>query len=125
MRGLPRLVAQTPIGRTVAIEVLRRERKALEVTIGRLTEDEEAAPAAAKPETETPEQSLIGLRLAPLTQELRAKFGIDDKVKGVVVTEVDPASPAASRTSRRATSSSRRRRSRSRRPRTSRAASRR
>ena len=99
VRGLPRLVAQTPIGRTVAIEVLRRgERKALEVTIGRLTEDEEAAPAAAKPETETaPEQSLIGLRLAPLTQELRAKFGIDDKVKGVVVTEVDPASPAASK----------------------------
>ena len=91
VRGLPRLVAQTPIGRTVAIEVLRRgERKALEVTIGRLTEDE-AAPAAAKPEAETaPEQSLIGLRLAPLTQELRAKFGIDDKVKGVVVTEVDP-----------------------------------
>jgi serine protease Do len=99
VRGLPRLVAQTPIGRTVAIEVLRRgERKALEVTIGRLTEDEEAAPAAAKPEAETaPEQSLIGLRLAPLTQELRAKFGIDDKVKGVVVNEVDPASPAASK----------------------------
>jgi serine protease Do len=100
VRGLPRLVAQTPIGKTVTVEVLRRgEKKTLEVAIGRLTEDDDAAsPAATKPDAESaPEQSLIGLRLAPLTPELRAKFGIDEKVKGVVVTEVDPASPAASK----------------------------
>ena len=100
VRGLPRLVAQTPIGKAVAVEVLRRgEKKMLEVAIGRLTEDEDAAsPATSKPPADTaPEQNLIGLRLAPLTSELRTKFGLDEKVKGVVVTEVDPASPAASK----------------------------
>ena len=33
----------------------------------------------------------------PLTDELRSKFGFDPKVKGVLVTEIDPDSPAASK----------------------------
>ena len=33
--------------------------------------------------------------LAPLTDELRAKHGIGKDMKGVIVLEVDPASPAA------------------------------
>ncbi len=35
--------------------------------------------------------------LAPLTDELRTKHGLGANVKGVVVVEVDPASPAAER----------------------------
>jgi serine protease Do len=42
-------------------------------------------------------RSLIGLVLAPLTDELRAKYGLAPAVKGIVVLEVDPASPAAQR----------------------------
>ncbi len=38
---------------------------------------------------------LVGVKLAPLNDEMRKRFGIDPKVKGVVVTEIDPASPAA------------------------------
>ena len=40
------------------------------------------------------EQSLPGLKLAPLDDALRKQFGIDAKVKGVLITEADPASPA-------------------------------
>jgi serine protease Do len=95
MRGLPRLVAQTPIGKTVDVEALRKgERKSFKVVVGRLTEDEKGAPDSQAPGVAT-DRALIGLKLAPLTDELRQKYGLDQKVKGVVVTEVDPQSPAA------------------------------
>jgi serine protease Do len=95
MRGLPRLVAQTPIGKTVDVEALRKgEKKSFKVAVGRLVEDEKAAEASPGQDP-APEKPLIGLRLAPLGDELRQKHGIDPKVKGVVVTEVDPQSPAA------------------------------
>ena len=42
-------------------------------------------------------QSLIGLVLAPLTDDLRKKHNLGPNVKGVMVLEVDPASPAAER----------------------------
>jgi len=41
--------------------------------------------------------SLIGLVLAPLNDELRTKHNIGKDMKGVIVLEVDPASPAAER----------------------------
>jgi serine protease Do len=95
MRGLPRIVAQTQIGRQVDVELLRKgDKKTVKVTVGRLTEDE---PAVAKKEEDKPApgDALIGLKLAPLSDDLRARFGIDAKTKGVVVLEVDPAAPAA------------------------------
>ena len=111
MRGLPRLVAQTPIGKDVDVELLRKgQRLNLKVAVGRLAEESEPAKAAAK---ETPKgkggkgkdsgksappsgrSSLIGLVLAPLNDELREKHGIGKDVKGVIVLEVDPASPTA------------------------------
>ena len=87
MRGLPRLVAQTPIGKDVDVELLRKgQRLNLKVAVGRLAEESEPAKAAAK---EAPKgkggkgkdsgksapppgrPSLIGLVLAPLNDELR------------------------------------------------------
>jgi serine protease Do len=106
MRGLPRIVAQTPIGKEVDVEVLRKgQRQSFKVVVGRLEEEEPANIAAqqdsgkrkGKDNGKAPGRSLIGLKLAPLTDELRAKHGIDKKVKGVIVLEVDPASPAASK----------------------------
>lgn len=104
MRGLPRIVAQATIGKTVAVEILRKsERKNLNVTVGRL-EEEDMADAAGK--TGEPDKSngassqsttVIGLKLSALTPDLRRKYRLDDKIKGVVVEEVDPASPAASK----------------------------
>ncbi|KAB2851839.1 MAG: Do family serine endopeptidase [Hyphomicrobiaceae bacterium] len=110
MRGLPRLVAQTPIGKDVDIEVLRKgQKKNLKVAVGRLTEDEEQAKPTAKDApkgkgrskgsdkdgSKPTGQALIGLVLAPLTDELRTKHGLAKTVAGVIVLQVDPASPAA------------------------------
>ena len=47
MRGLPRLVSQTQIGKEVDIEVSRKgQRKTFRITIGRLAEETKAPPKA-------------------------------------------------------------------------------
>lgn len=100
-RALPRFVAQTPVDKTVEVEVLRKgQRKTFQVKVGRLEEDDAVKKAKAvvgdpgKGEPAAKEASLVGLKLTLLTDDLRQKFGIDKKVQGVVVLEVDPASPA-------------------------------
>jgi serine protease Do len=100
MRGLPRMVSQTPIGKQVDVEMLRKgEKKSVKLIIGRLQEDIDPDDATKQSDdkgaTPTPGPALIGMKLAPLTDELRQKFGFDKKVKGVVVTEIDAASQAA------------------------------
>jgi serine protease Do len=113
MRGLPRLVSQTQIGKEVEIEVSRKgERKTFRVTIGRLAEEAKPLP---KTGVRVPPRSrskgkdkggsiaprldrlLAGLVLAPLTEELRSKHGLGRDVKGVIVLEVDPKGAAAAR----------------------------
>jgi serine protease Do len=100
MRALPRGVASTAIGKSIEVEVWRNgETVHLNATIGRLPED----AAAAEPEpsrdaegTDEPDhEDLLGLSIAPLSDELRGQFHISKSVQGVVITEVDPDSPAA------------------------------
>lgn len=65
-----------------------------------MLEDEEskAEPApAGKEEPAQPATTLLGLVLAPLTDELRNRYGFDAKVNGVIVNDIDPSSPAASK----------------------------
>ena len=105
MRGLPRLVAQTPIGKNVDVDLLRAgQKKTLKVAVGRLVEDEDKdkgdageGPGKAddKGKPSTAVTTLLGLKLQPITEEMRSKYGIDAKLKGVLITEIDPASPAA------------------------------
>jgi serine protease Do len=101
VRGLPKLVAQTQIGRTVDVELQRKgQKKTVKVTLGRLTEDETTADGKKGPtpsETAPSSKALLGLSISPLTDELRAKFNIGKLIKGVVVTEVDPQSAVASK----------------------------
>ncbi len=100
MRGLPKLVAQTPIGKSVELEVLRLgQKKIVTAAVGLLDDGEDKPePVPEKPKEENPAASaLMGLSLVPLTDEIRSKFGFDPKVKGVLVTEIDPDSPAASK----------------------------
>ena len=98
MRGLPRLVAQTPIGRDVAVELIR-DGKRMTVTVGvaRLDEsaDGQTADKAAPKGGPAANQSMIGMSLAPLTDELRSRFKIERKGKAVVVTDVTPDGPSA------------------------------
>ena len=99
MRGLPKIVAQTTIGKSVDVDVLRKgQKKSLQVAVGRLEEDEGdegLKKPADKPEPDkSTGTSVIGLKLAPLTDDARKKYGIDGKLNGVIVEEVDPQSPA-------------------------------
>ncbi|MGQ0457081.1 MAG: Do family serine endopeptidase [Hyphomicrobium sp.] len=101
MRGLPKLVAQTQIGRNVDVEVLRKGQKLTkQVAVGLLEDDD--SPTLVKTEPEDKPQSpspsaepVLGLKIAPLTTALRRKYNLDDRITGVVVEEVDPQSPAA------------------------------
>src|SRR5262249_48400701 len=93
MRGLPRIVSQTPIDKQVDVEVLRKgQKKSFKVVIGRLQEDADAddpAKTTADPKAPaTPGKALIGMTLQPLTDELRKQYGIDAKTKGIVIAEI-------------------------------------
>jgi serine protease Do len=107
MRDLPRAVAATPIGKNVALELLRKGQTVdVNVTVGRLPADEEAediiedeadaeeddAESEALPSAR---EELLGLSIAPLTDELRDRYGIGKTIEGVIITEVKPDSPAA------------------------------
>jgi serine protease Do len=99
MRGLPRLVAQAPIGKSVDVEFLRAgEKKTLQVVVGRLEEiDDEPKsddPDAPEDEPANPE-NVLGLTVTPLTDDLRTQLGFDKKINGLLVTAIDPESGAA------------------------------
>jgi len=100
VRKLPRIVARTAIGSTVDVDVLRKgQTKTFRVTIGRLNEIAKVANDAdpVAPSGGAGKQKTVGLSIAPLTSQLRKKYRIDKKVKGVVITDVDPLSPAAAK----------------------------
>ena len=98
MRELPRMVANTPIGKEVEVVVLRKGREtSVRVILGRLEEAEKresrvtGGKAPAEPQTAT----VLGLTLSRLTPELRAKYKLREDLRGVVITAVDPNSNAA------------------------------
>ena len=97
MRGLPRIVARTPIGKSVDVEVLRKgQTQRFRVKVGRLPEGEETAPQTSeKKEPKDEKELLLGLSIAPMSDELRSRYEISKKVNGVVITHVDPKSDAA------------------------------
>lgn len=100
MRELPRFVAETEVGREVSVEVWRSgEIETVTVALGELEaaeeqgllasgEDDGDGPASARTLDE------LGLTLAPMSDELRERYGITDDVEGVVITEVAGGSPA-------------------------------
>jgi serine protease Do len=101
MRDLPRVVADTPVGKDVEVVILRQgkeERKT--VKLGRLEDGEKQAALASKrdggvPEEKSVVQQTLGLNLANLTSDLRRRYKIKDSVNGVVITSVDANSAAA------------------------------
>ncbi|MDX5362329.1 MAG: DegQ family serine endoprotease [Alphaproteobacteria bacterium] len=99
MRQLPRIVAETEVGKTVDVDVIREGKtQTLQVRVGRLEEAEDVAAAAdgATPSPSAQETvSALGLQLAPLTEEGRAQFSVPEDVTGVLVSEVAADSAAA------------------------------
>lgn len=99
MRDLPRIVADTPVGKSVDVTVIRKGKEVTKkVTLGRLEEAEKQAALTKKddtPEEKPAVKKALGLDLADLTDTLRKQHKIKSSVKGVLITKVDPDSPAA------------------------------
>jgi serine protease Do len=99
-RELPRVVAATPIGKTVNIDVLRKSKKqSYRIVIARLDETAPDKPGKKlPPPTDSKSKSKLsqlGLTVVALDENARAKYKLAGNVQGVVVSAVDPASPAA------------------------------
>lgn len=88
MSELPYVVASTPVGKSVTVEVVRKgKKKSFEVKIAELKDDKEASVVAeAKPK--------LGMTVEDLTPELAKNFGLSE-AKGVVVVQVEDGSSAA------------------------------
>jgi len=101
VRALPRIVAQTAHGTTVEVEVARKgKREIINVLVGRLDEEKKSAKSNSKEDAknlQTDQKSLLGLKVQPLSEELRKKYSHGPKAKGLVVVGVAPNSPAASK----------------------------
>ncbi len=99
MRTLPRMVAETAIGKEVEVRLWRKgEDMTLRVTLGELPEDEQIAELGpAEPPSPTGDVKIepLGMTLAAITPELKSQYSIPDTAKGLVVTEVAPDSPAS------------------------------
>ena len=100
MRDLPRIVADTPVGKDVEVTIVRKGKEVRKrVKLGRL-EDAEEKQAALTPKkdekADTPTvKKALGLDLARLSDDLRKKHKIKDSVKGVLITAVEPGSESA------------------------------
>ncbi|WP_420562377.1 DegQ family serine endoprotease [Thalassobaculum sp.] len=99
MRTLPRIVAETRVGREVPVEVWRDGASmTVTATLGELEQAEEARmlnTSATPGPTDEGRVDSLGLGLATLTPQLREQYGITEEVEGVVVTEVDDTVDAA------------------------------
>lgn len=103
MKNLPRIVAETAIGKEVPVVVWRDGKQlALQASVGELPDEVQQASATDTPNRNpapatTSEIAGLGARLAPLTDELRDKYKLQQGQKGVVVTDVASDGPAAGR----------------------------
>ena len=104
MHALPRIVAETEVGKQVKV-VLWRDGKEVTVT-AELDEKPGATKLAAtepgkRPPSTTPSAARdltgLGMKISPLTAELKDKFQIGADQKGVVITDVAQGGVAADR----------------------------
>ena len=118
-RDLPRLVAESPVGKEVEIKVVRDgAEQTVKVKLGRLVEDDKSTDAAtedqapvpdgtegedgqeapAKPKKEQKSEAtgptVLGMKLSELNDDVRGEFGIAEDVNGVAILYVAPGSAA-------------------------------
>ena len=100
MRDLPRIVAESPVGKAVDLVIVRKGKEStVEVTLGRLEDGEQLAAAENGGEggddgASVATATVLGMTIAELDDPARQRFEISNEVSGVVVTEVAPDSAA-------------------------------
>ena len=100
LRDLTRVVAETPVGHTAKVKVWRKGRETtLEPVIAEQPENMDLVASSSGGEEQQPAApshvSALGLKLAPLTPELRKQLKVPSGVRGVVVSEIADSSPLA------------------------------
>jgi serine protease Do len=99
MRELPRIVAETAIGKRVPVVIWRKGTKlTLSANLAEYPEEKQIAAAPENDKVETPPEkpaTALGLTMAQITPDLRQKFKLDDAAEGVVITDVAADSAAA------------------------------
>jgi len=102
MRGLPRIVAETSIGKAVDVLIWRRgEEQMVKVELGELPEDDELAALSEEGSDDgfsdddgASSIEALGVTVATITDEMRERFELPGEAKGVVITEVSDGSTA-------------------------------
>ena len=104
-RDLPKIVAQAPVGKDVDVVIIRKGKELVKtVKLGLLEDGEKHAALEKKTRTDAapaapsapPALKALGMTFRDLSRETRRQFTINDSVAaGVVISSVDPASPAA------------------------------
>ena len=102
------IVANTPVGTSVPIELMREgQRKTLNATVAQrpaesivqknagLTPDEDEAADVKKDEGAEAAKASLGITLQPLTSQMRQQLRVPETVKGVVIAGISPSSDAA------------------------------
>ena len=101
MRDLPRIVAETPVEKSVKVDVVRNgETISLDVVLGELEQAENGGLLSqnrdeAPEEQQTVTLASLGMTVQTLTPQLAEEFGLNEEASGVVITEVIANSPAA------------------------------
>ncbi len=86
-KDLPRMVASTAVGKSVTVKLLRNGKPVdREVKVGEMEEKQEMAKA--------PSQKSLGITIQNITPEIARSLGLK-KDTGVVITRVEPGSPAS------------------------------
>ncbi|MGY8997413.1 MAG: DegQ family serine endoprotease, partial [Alphaproteobacteria bacterium] len=103
MRELPRAVADTDVGRAAEVIVIRNgEEMTFDVVLGELEEFEQQLASgtdAGQDEDADDKQkpvsnNVLGMVVRPATPELAQQMGLDPNVAGLIVTDLEPGSPA-------------------------------
>jgi serine protease Do len=96
LRDLTSAVADTKAGANMDVVVWRDgSKKTLEVEIGQMPGEEQMAALTGQEQPQESNTPKLGVMLGQLTPEARQQFQLPADIKGVVVTEVEPGSPAA------------------------------
>ncbi len=106
MRGLPRIVAETAVGKEVDVEIWRKGKvHEVEVTLGRLEtadlDGDDTEESGDEGGEEPSDEEVLGLTLSGLNDMSRQRYDVPEGATGVLITRVDPESSAAEKGIRR------------------------
>ncbi|MEZ4704480.1 MAG: Do family serine endopeptidase [Bdellovibrionota bacterium] len=95
---LPKIVAEIPVNKVVDVVVLRNgNKKTLSIKIGKRDDDQLEKDLSQEPKGSAKGPDKLGLQVGPITAGDRANMELDESISGVVVEDVDPNGPLASK----------------------------